>query len=181
MGNNESMDPGVIVVMGVAGSGKSTIAAELARRLGWRFAEGDAFHPASNVEKMRNGVALTDADRWPWLDTIAAWVGKTREAGEQCVVACSALKRAYRERIAAGRGDVRFVYLQGSYDVVAKRMATRTGHYMPLALLRSQYETLEEPGSEENPIVLSIERPADELAARIVEVIGGTAGFLRGS
>ena len=176
-----TMDPGVIVVMGVAGSGKSTIAAELARRLGWRFAEGDAFHPAANVEKMRNGTPLTDVDRWPWLDSIAAWVGETRRAGARCVVACSALKRAYRERIAAGRDDVRFVYLQGTYDLVSKRMATRTGHYMPLALLRSQYDTLEEPGTEENPIVLSIERPPDELITRILELLGGTAGLARGS
>jgi gluconokinase len=176
-----SMDPGVIVVMGVAGSGKSTIAAELARRLGWRFAEGDAFHPPTNVEKMRTGVALTDADRWPWLDAIAAWIDETRQAGERCVVACSALKRAYRERIAGSRGDVRFVYLQGAYDTVARRMASRTGHYMPLALLRSQYQTLEEPGTDENPIVLSIERPPAELASRILEALGGTGGPVGGS
>src|SRR3954469_19380404 len=99
------MNPGVIVVMGVAGSGKSTIAAEIARRLEWRFAEGDAFHPAANVAKMRSGTALTDEDRAPWLDAIAAWIGETRERGERCVVACSALKRAYRERIAGGRND----------------------------------------------------------------------------
>ena len=165
------MNTGVIVVMGVAGSGKSTIAAELARRLGWRFAEGDAFHPPGNVAKMRRGEALGDDDRWPWLDTIAAWIDSTRAAGESCVVACSALKRAYRERITAGRDDVRFVYLQGAYDLVARRMASRRGHYMPLALLRSQFDTLEEPGTEENPIVLSIERPPDELAAQIVEAL----------
>ena len=170
------MDPGVIVVMGVAGSGKSTIAAELARRLGWRFAEGDAFHPAANVEKMRQGIALDDTDRWPWLDAIAAWVHETRRGGGRCVVACSALKRAYRERIAAGRDDVRFVYLQGTYDLVSRRMASREGHYMPLALLRSQYDTLEEPGTEENPIVLSVERTPEELVTRIVEALGGTSG-----
>ena len=175
------MDPGVIVVMGVAGSGKSTIAAELARRLGWRFAEGDSFHPAANVEKMSRGVALNDSDRWPWLDAIAAWVRETRQAGERCVVACSALKRAYRERIAHGRGDVRFVYLQGTYDLVSKRMTSRTGHYMPLALLQSQFETLEEPGSEENPIVMSIEQPPGELAARILEALRGTGGRASGS
>jgi gluconokinase len=166
------MNPGVIVVMGVAGSGKSTIAADLARRLGWRFAEGDAFHPPANVAKMREGVALGDADRWPWLDAIAAWIADTRAPGERCVVACSALKRTYRERLAAGRDDVRFVYLQGAYDLVARRMAARSGHYMPLALLRSQFDTLEEPGSDENPVVLSIERPPEELAHRIVEVLG---------
>lgn len=176
MGNNESMHPAVIVVMGVAGSGKTTIAAELARRLGWRFAEGDAFHPAANVEKMGRGVPLTDADRWPWLDAIAAWIRETRAAGERCVVACSALKRSYRERIAGGGDDVRFVYLQGTYDIVSRRMAARTGHYMPVALLRSQYQTLEEPRAEENAIVLSIEQPPGEIAARIVEALGGTGG-----
>jgi gluconokinase len=158
--------------MGVAGSGKSTVAAELARRLEWRFAEGDAFHPRANVEKMRNGIALDDADRAPWLDAIAAWIRDTRASGERCVVACSALKRAYRERIAAGRDDVRFVYLQGAYELVARRMASREGHYMPLALLRSQYDTLEEPGTEENPLVLSIERPPGELVDRILEALG---------
>lgn len=175
------MDPGVIVVMGVAGSGKSTIAAELARRLGWRFAEGDSFHPAANVEKMREGVPLTDVDRWPWLDAIAAWVRQTRASGARCVVACSALKRAYRERIADGRADVRFVYLKGTYDLVSTRMASRTGHYMPLALLRSQYETLEEPGSDENPLVIPIERPPEELATRILEALEGTPRFPTGS
>lgn len=165
------MNPGVIVVMGVAGSGKTTIAAELARRLGWRFAEGDAFHPEANVAKMRNAIPLTDEDRWPWLDAIAAWIAATRASGARCVVACSALKRAYRERIAHGRDDVRFVYLQGTYDLVAGRMAGRQGHYMPLALLRSQYETLEEPGGEENPVVMPIERPPQELVAHILEAL----------
>ena len=165
------MNPGVIVVMGVAGSGKSTIAADLARRLEWRFAEGDAFHPAQNVRKMRSGIPLTDADRAPWLDAIAAWIRETRNRGEQCVVACSALKRAYRERIAADRDDVRFVYLRGPYELVAQRMATREGHYMPLGLLRSQYDTLEEPGDEENPIVISIDRPPGEICAAIVDAL----------
>lgn len=165
------MIPGVIVVMGVAGSGKSTVGEELARRLGWRFAEGDAFHPEANVAKMRDGIPLDDGDRRPWLDAIAAWIGETRAAGERCVVACSALKRAYRERIASGRGDVRFVYLQGEYDLVARRMARRKGHYMPLALLRSQFETLEEPAHDEAAIVLPIERDPGEIAAEIVAAL----------
>jgi carbohydrate kinase (thermoresistant glucokinase family) len=166
------MNPAVIVVMGVAGSGKSTVAAELARRLGWRFAEGDAFHPDANVAKMRSGIALTDGDRWPWLEAIAAWIRETRAAGDRCVIACSALKRGYRERIAAGRDDVQFVYLQGTYDLVSRRMAGRQGHYMPLALLRSQFDTLEEPGSGENPIVLSIERPPHEITDAILQAVG---------
>lgn len=158
--------------MGVSGSGKTTVAVELARRLGWRFAEGDTFHPEANVGKMRAGIPLTDDDRGPWLDAIAAWIRETRERGERCVVACSALRRAYRRRLAAGRDDVCFVYLQGEYDLVAARMARREGHYMPLSLLRSQYETLEEPQTEEHPIIVSIERPPQELAARIIRALG---------
>ena len=165
------MNPGVIVVMGVSGSGKTTVAAELARRLGWRFAEGDAFHPEANVAKMRAGIPLTDDDRWPWLDAIAAWIAETRAKGEHCVVACSALRRAYRRRLAAGREDVCFVYLQGEYDLVAARLARRQGHYMPLSLLRSQYETLEEPETEEKPIVVSIDRPPDALTTSIIEAL----------
>ena len=165
------MDPGVMVVMGVSGSGKTTVAAELARRLGWRFAEGDTFHPQANVAKMRAGIALADEDRWPWLDAIAAWIRDTRERGDHCVVACSALRRAYRKRLAAGRDDVCFVYLQGGYDLVASRLARREGHYMPLSLLRSQYEALEEPQTEENPIVVPIERPPEELTVRIIEAL----------
>lgn len=158
--------------MGVSGSGKTTVAAGLARRLGWRFAEGDAFHPEANVAKMRAGIPLGDEDRWPWLDAIAAWIAETRGRGEHCVVACSALRRAYRERLAAGRGDVCFVYLRGDYELVAARLARRKGHYMPLSLLRSQYDTLEEPGTEENPVVVSIVRPPEELTASIMEALG---------
>src|SRR3954470_10100815 len=117
-----SMVPSVIVVMGVSGSGKSTIARLLAGRLGWRLAEGDDFHSAANIAKMRAGVALTDEDRWPWLDAIAAWIRGTREEQQHGIVACSALKRAYRERIAEGRADVRFVYLTADYDAIAERL-----------------------------------------------------------
>jgi len=164
-----SMVPSVIVVMGVSGSGKSTIGRALAERLGWRFAEGDEFHSAANIAKMRAGVALTDADRWPWLDAIAAWIRETRAKGERCVIACSALRRAYRGRIAAGRDDVRFVYLSGEYDAIAARMQQRSGHYMPLSLLKSQFDTLEPPLDEEAVVVRSDEEPerivSDVLAA----------------
>jgi gluconokinase len=157
-----------IVVMGVSGCGKSTVAARLAQRLGWEFAEADAFHSPANIEKMRSGIALTDEDRWPWLDAIAAWIDAARAQGRPCIVACSALKRRYRERLAAGHGDVRFVYLKGDYEIVAARLAGRSGHYMPLSLLQSQYDALEEPAADEKALVLSIERPAETLVDEIV-------------
>ena len=162
------MIPFAIVVMGVSGSGKTTVGSLLAASLDWQFAEGDSFHPATNVAKMQQGIPLTDADRWPWLDAIAAWMEMRRAAGERCVVTCSALRRAYRECLARGRSDVCFVYLQADYDLVARRMTARKGHYMPVSLLRSQFETLEEPGPEENPLVFAIEAAPAEIVARIV-------------
>jgi len=164
--------PSVIVVMGVAGSGKTTIASRLAERLRWRFAEGDSFHPPANVARMRDGIALTDEDRWPWLDAIAAWIDSARASGERSVITCSALKRAYRERLAGGPDDVRFVYLKGEYGLVARRMAARTGHYMPLALLQSQYDALEEPRPGESPLVVAIEPSPEEIVAAIVAALG---------
>jgi gluconokinase len=158
--------------MGVSGCGKTTVAARLAARLGWPMAEGDAFHSAANVEKMRSGIPLTDADRWPWLDAIAAWIERTRAQGGHGVVACSALKRAYRERLVAGHDDVRIAYLQGDYDTIAKRLAARPHHYMPATLLRSQFEALEEPGPEERPVIVSIEASPEEIARRILTQLG---------
>ena len=153
--------------MGVSGCGKSSVASLLAARMGWAFAEADTFHSKANVEKMRNGTPLTDEDRWPWLDAIAGWIDGNRAAGRDCVVACSALRRAYRERLAGRHGDVRFVYLRGDYDVIASRLAGRSGHYMPVSLLASQFRTLEEPGSDEDPLVLSIEEPVERLVEEI--------------
>jgi carbohydrate kinase (thermoresistant glucokinase family) len=167
-----------IVVMGVSGSGKSTVAARLARRLGWDFAEADSFHCAANVEKMRSGTPLTDEDRGPWLDAIAAWIDVARARGRPCIVACSALKRRYRERLARGHDDVRLVYLRGDYETVAARLSDRSGHYMPLSLLRSQYDALEEPGTDEGPIVLAIDRPVDAI---VEEVARELDSHLRGS
>jgi gluconokinase len=164
--------PSVIVVMGVSGSGKTTIASRLAARLHWRFAEGDSFHPPANVARMRDGIPLTDEDRWPWLDAIAAWIDAERAAGERSVVTCSALKRAYRERLARGHGDVRFVYLKGQQALIARRMADRKGHYMPVALLQSQFDALEEPGPGENPLIVPIEAPPEEVVDGIVAALG---------
>ena len=162
-------DPRVIVVMGVSGSGKSTIAALLAQRLGWTYEDGDWLHPASNVEKMHRGVPLTDADRWPWLEAIAASIDTFRREGLGAVVACSALKRAYRDILIGERRDVRLVYLQGDQKLIAGRLATRDGHFMPPELLGSQFAALEEPSSDERPITVSIDVTPEEIAARVRE------------
>lgn len=134
----------IVVVMGVAGSGKTTVGALLAERLGCGFSDADSFHPAANVEKMRAGIALVDEDRWPWLVALRAGIDGWIAAGESHVVACSALRRAYRD-ILSPRDDVVFVYLKGSPAVIARRLSARRGHYMNPALLGSQFATLEEP------------------------------------
>jgi len=158
----------VLVVMGVSGSGKTTVGALLASRLGWMFVDGDAFHSASNVQKMQSGIALTDEDRWPWLHAIASWIDATRTAHRHGVVACSALKRRYREVLSGGRSDVRLVYLQASVDIVRERLSKREGHFMPVSLLESQYETLEEPGPEEAPIIVSVSDAPETIVADVV-------------
>jgi len=158
----------VVIVMGVSGSGKSTIGALLAQRLHWEFEDADWFHPASNVDKMHSGITLTDEDRWPWLRAIAAWIDQTRRAGGHGVIPCSALKRRYRDILIGDRGDVRLVYLKGSETLIARRIATRHEHFMPQSLLHSQFEALEEPGADENPIVVSIEPLPREIVARIL-------------
>jgi gluconokinase len=160
-----------MIVMGVSGSGKSTIGALLARRLHWEFEDADWLHPASNVDKMHNGIPLTDEDRRPWLEAVAAWIDKTRSAGGRAVVACSALKRRYRDVLVGDRADVRLVYLKGDETLIARRIATRHEHFMPRSLLHSQFEALEEPGREENPIIVSIEPQPREIVTRIVSAL----------
>src|SRR6185369_4403725 len=152
-----------IVVMGVSGSGKTTVARLLAGRLGWAFAEADEFHSPANVAKMRAGVALNDDDRRPWLAAIADRIDSAREANEPIVVTCSALKRRYRDILVASRPDVALVYLKGDYDTIAQRMAARPHHYMPVSLLKSQFEALEEPAADEHAIVLDIRSTPEEL------------------
>jgi gluconokinase len=158
----------VYVVMGVCGCGKSTIGEILARKLGLPFYDADAFHPPENVAKMRGGIPLTDADRAPWLATLTARIREWNE-GAGAVLACSALKQRYRELLAReSRANVRFVYLKGGYELIAGRMTQRTDHYMPLALLKSQFATLEEPA---NAIVADIDAAPEEICRRIIDTI----------
>jgi gluconokinase len=163
--------PAVVIVMGVSGSGKSTVGTLLALRLRWEFEDADWFHPASNVDKMHAGIALTDEDRWPWLDAIAAWTDDTRRAGRHGVIACSALKRSYRDVLIGDRKDVRLVYLRGDETLIARRIATRHEHFMPRSLLHSQFGALEEPGPDESPVIVSIEPEPREIVAQILSAL----------
>jgi gluconokinase len=166
--------PGVsaIVVMGVSGAGKSTVGQLVAARLGCPFRDADSFHPPANVAKMAGGHPLTDEDRWPWLRAIAAWIAEHRAAGTTCVVTCSALKRAYRDIVTDHqRADVRLVYLTGEFDLIAARLAARKGHFMPPALLESQFDALEPPAADERATAVSIDAAPDEIAARAVAQI----------
>jgi gluconokinase len=138
-----------IVVMGVSGSGKSTVAATLVDRLGWEFAEGDDFHPPANVEKMRAGHPLDDEDRWPWLRSLAAWIGEHERAGRSVVVTCSALKRSYRDLLREGHPSVWFAHVTADPELIRERVEHRTGHYMPSSLLDSQLAILEPLGDDE--------------------------------
>jgi gluconokinase len=162
----------VVIVMGVSGSGKSTIGGLLASELHWEFEDADWFHPASNIEKMHQGLPLTDEDRWPWLDAIAAWIDATRQSSGHGVIACSALKRRYRDVLIGDRDDVRLVYLKGEEALIARRISTRHEHFMPPQLLHSQFEALEEPRADEHPIVVSIEATPHEIVARVASALG---------
>jgi len=161
--------------MGVSGSGKTTIASALAARLGWTFEDGDRFHPASNVAKMAAGHPLTDEDRWPWLQAIADEIDAVCQRGGHVVIACSALKRTYRDLLVHGRSDVRLIFLDGTQAVIADRLARRKGHFMPPGLLDSQFKTLELPKSDENPVTVSIDAPVeaivDEIARQLRPVL----------
>jgi gluconokinase len=160
--------PCALVMMGVSGSGKSTIADRLAARLGWRYEDGDRFHPPANVAKMSAGQPLTDEDRLPWLQAIADEIDRLAAAGQRVVVACSALKRAYRNILVHGRDDVRIVFLNGTQDLIAERLAARKGHFMPPGLLASQFKTLEPPQPSERPITVSIDAPVEAIVDDII-------------
>lgn len=166
----------VAIIMGVSGCGKSTIGALLAGRLQWEYEDADWFHPMANVEKMHNGTPLTDEDRWPWLRAIATWIDDTRHTAGHGVIACSALKRRYRDVLIGDRKDVRLIYLKGDEALIARRIATRHEHFMPSSLLHSQFEALEEPGPDEHPIIVSIEPPPREIVRQILAAIEKTAG-----
>ncbi|WP_019928735.1 gluconokinase [Nocardia sp. BMG111209] len=159
--------PPILLVMGVSGSGKTTIGSLLAGRLGWEYAEADGFHPPANVEKMAAGHPLTDEDRWPWLAAIGAWIDRTSAAGRAGVVTCSALKRSYRDLLRDGRPQVRLIYLDADPETVARRLTARHGHFFPPDLLASQFTDLETPTDDENPVRI----PIDEEPTVIVDAL----------
>jgi carbohydrate kinase (thermoresistant glucokinase family) len=161
--------PPVLVLMGVSGAGKTTIGEEIAARLGWAFKDADTLHP-----KMHAGIPLADEDRWPWLQAVAAWIDEQRARKQPAIIACSALKRAYRQLIVGDRPEVRLVYLRGSRDLVASRLAGRHGHFMPLGLLQSQFDTMEEPGPGEDPLRIDIGPPPSRVAEEIIRLLGAT-------
>jgi gluconokinase len=161
-----------VLVMGVSGSGKTTVAERLAEKLGWRFVEGDRLHPPANVEKMRQGIPLTDADRGPWLDRIGEELNCWATEGQSGVLTCSALKRAYRDRIRSARADVRFVYLRGSEALIKSRVAARHHEYMPASLLKSQFETLEEPSPDEGVVTVDAGGSPDAEVAAVIAALG---------
>jgi gluconokinase len=156
----------IVVLMGVSGSGKTAVGELLALALRWRFLDADDHHPAANVEKMRAGTPLTDADRWPWLDRLNQLLREHQAAGQDVILACSALRQVYRERLARGLRDVRWVHLKGSFEQIASRLAARKHRYMPASLLRSQFDTLEDPT---DALEVDISDPPELLAQRIAE------------
>lgn len=167
--------PPILVIMGISGAGKSTVAQELAARLGWSFEEGDALHPEANIAKMHAGISLTDADRQPWLEAVAGWIDRQRAAKQAGIITCSALKRSYRRIVVGDRPEVRLVYLRGGRDLIAEHLAGRHGHFMPASLLQSQIDTLEEPGPDEDPLTVDLGPSAAQIAAEIIRLLGASA------
>jgi ribose 5-phosphate isomerase A len=166
--------PPILLIMGVSGVGKSTVAEELAARLGWPFEDGDALHPEVNIAKMHAGIPLTDADRQPWLERVAASIDAQRAKKEPAIIVCSALKRSYRQIIVGDRPEVRLVYLRGSRDLIAAHLAGRDHHFMPASLMRSQIDTLEEPDSGEDPLTVDVGPPADQIAQEIIRLLAAS-------
>ncbi|MBZ5792051.1 gluconokinase [Burkholderia sp. D-99] len=161
----------ILIAMGVSGAGKSRIGEMLAERLSCTYTDGDAFHSAANKEKMHQGIPLTDDDRWPWLRTIREAIEEKQRAGETAVFTCSSLKRSYRDVLRGTDTDVRFVYLKGSFEVLHERLKSRTGHFFDPSLLKSQLDTLEEPGPDE-AIEVSIELTPEQIVDQVMLKIG---------
>ncbi|MET1051397.1 MAG: gluconokinase [Mycetocola sp.] len=161
-----------IIVMGVSGSGKSTIGALIAGALGVPFVDADALHPQSNVEKMAGGTPLTDEDRWPWLAKVGSTLAEAGRNGTGIVIACSALRRSYRDTILTNAPSARFVYLSGSREVLESRLEGRKGHFMPATLLDSQFATLEPLAADEPGVVVDIDRPVAEIVSDAVHALG---------
>jgi gluconokinase len=166
----------IVVVAGVSGSGKTTVGSMLAAQLGWTFADGDSFHPPASVAKMQAGQPLTDADRLPWLAAIAAWMDERIAAGQSAVVACSALKRAYRDTLVRGRPDARLAFLRVDHDVDASRLNARHGHFFPGKLLDSQFADLENPEPSEGALVVSAEVEPARVVSEIIRGLGLPTG-----
>jgi carbohydrate kinase (thermoresistant glucokinase family) len=166
--------PMVLVLMGVSGSGKSTVAVELQRVLGWPFQEGDDLHPPANVEKMRSGRPLDDADRLPWLQAVGRWIDERLAAQEPGIITCSNLKRSYRQITIGHRQGVRLVYLKGDEQVIRDRIVQRQHRYMPPTLLRSQFETLEEPGEDEHPVIVTVHHSIPETVTDLLRQLAGS-------
>jgi gluconokinase len=162
-----------MVLMGVSGSGKTTIGHLLSARTGWQFLDADDLHPASNVVKMQAGIPLTDDDRWPWLRQVAIWIRGQAQAGHAGIVGCSALKRSYRDLLRGADPSLRFVYLRGDGDLLMGRQNRRLGHFCPRDLLDTQLETLEEPGPEEHPIIVPIGQSSDR---QVEAILAGLTG-----
>lgn len=161
----------IVIVFGVSGAGKTTIGELLADDLGWGFLEADDFHPRANIDKMRRGIPLTDEDRWPWLDSLRVQIKKCVEARQNAVLACSALKRPYREHLHVS-GEVKFVFLRGDYAFITEQLRHRRGHFMNPGLLKSQFADLEEPGPEEDALTIELERTPKELVKEIKTKLG---------
>lgn len=182
-GRTGGADPGEVqhlVVMGVSGSGKTTLAQLLDDRLGWPYAEADEFHPQDNIDKMAAGVALTDEDRWPWLEAMRDWLTEQTRRGQSTVVTCSALRRAYRDLLRTAEGRVRFVHLTAPPELIGGRLAGRTGHFMPPTLLPSQFATLEPLDPDEDGIVVVVDVAPGEVADRALAELGIAQGRTSG-
>ena len=156
----------IVIIFGVSGAGKTTVGKLLARELGWRFIEADDFHPAANIEKMRSGHPLTDEDRWPWLEELRQQIERSLSARKNAVLACSALKRAYRDHLRVS-DEVKFVFLRGDYALVERQLRSRHRHFMNANLLQSQFDNLEEPQPDENVLTIELGRTPEDIVERI--------------